>query len=350
MKHIKITFFLILIISISACSQPDQNNAGIGISAAVEQTQASLGTEIPTPNPTITTVPSPIPPTQTPAPIPTIVAPFAAEVTVASLGLRSGPSKFFPLIAYYPEGTTVIVSAQIPNSEWVYVTIADSVDDAWEADNNEIGWMSAVFLDIDEKYTGLPLMFFPDDQILVVYVFDTEGYPIYGVDVAVSFTEGGGSKRNDSYTDSVGVSLTYFPPGYFGQKVAISIAGIRCTSNIMNVDCKMTDYFYGKHYELADLPYSGFVDFTFEPATMHVTGYVINQFGTKVSGVQVRGQRPNDDAYSVTKTDNEGNFSLSIGPGVWDLFTRSYEPLADGDHYSLDTNIFNSETIILTAP
>ena len=350
MKQIKIILVLVLMILISACSASTNNNAGIEISTAAEQTQTSIGTNTPIPDPTNTLEPSPIPPTNTPVPTPTIVAPFTAEVSVTSLGLRSGPSKFFPLIAYYPEGTTVVVSAQIPSSEWVYVTIADSTDEAWAADSNEIGWMSAVFLDIDEKYIGLPLMYYLDDQILTVYVFDTEGYPVNNVNIAVIYKEAGVEYRHDSFSDSAGVSLTYFPAGYHGKVVSVEIVGTGCDSIIMDEDCKMTNHFYHKNYENAELPYSGFVDFTFETATKNLVGYVIDQYGTRVANVQVRGFRTDDGAYSVAYSDDEGNFSLPLGPGNWDIFTRSFNPTLEGDHYSLGETDEIPENVILTAP
>lgn len=350
MKLIKLILLTILIFSFSACTRSSQPSPTEGISAAAEQTQASIETETPTPTPTSTMVPTEIPPTATLVPTPTIVAPFSAQVRVASLGLRSGPSTFFPLLDYYPEGTNVIVSAQIPGSEWVYLTVADTSEDAWEATNNEIGWMSAQFLDIDEKYSGLPLMYYPDDQILVTYVFDTDGLPVNDITIAVSYTEGGGSNRNDSHSDSAGVSLTYFPAGYLGQEVAVSIAGLGCNSSIMNEDCKMTDYFTVKHYEMVTLPYEGFVDFTFETASIYVTGYVTNHFGNRVADVQVRGLRPEDEAYSTTYSDAEGNFTLPIGDGVWELFTKSYNPVLEGAHSDLDASEYNSEIINLFSP
>jgi uncharacterized protein YraI len=348
MKQIKMIFVIILIIFMAACTTADQNNDGLEISEAVQQTQAAIGTSTPIPDPTNTPIPSAIPPTNTPVPTPTIVAPFTAEVSVTLLGLRSGPSKFFPLIAYYPEGTTVVVSAQIPSSEWVYVTVADSTDEAWEADSNEIGWMSAVFLDIDEKYTGLPFVYYTDDQILTVNVFDTEGYPVNDVNVAVIYEEAGVEYRQDSYTDSAGVSLTYFPLGYHGKVVSVEIVATGCSSSIMNEDCQMIDHFYHSNFENAELPYEGFVDFTFEVASNHLVGYVIDQYGTRVSGVQVRGSRTDDDAYSIAYSDDEGNFILPIGPGNWDIFTQSFNPTIEGDRYSLVD--YNGETIILTAP
>jgi len=348
MKHIKFLLILFLVLFISACSQTTQNPDGNG-STTDDQPQASVETNTPVPEPTNTLAPTDVPPTITPEPTPVLVAPFTAEVTVASLGLRSGPSKFFPLLAYYPEGTTVVVSAQIPNSEWVYVTVADSTDAAWEAESNEIGWMMAVFLDIDEKYTYLPYMYYPSEQILVVYVFDTEGYPVDGVDIAVSYSQDGISNRQDSFSDSSGVALVYFPAGYHGKIVNVEIVGINCKSAIMDENCKMTDYFYKDHFSYAELPYSGFIDFNFEKSTTKVLGYVVDQFGTKVVDVQVRGTRISDGAYSVTRSNEEGNFVLPIGPGEWDIFTKSYDPELEGDHYSLPAD-YNGENVIITAP
>jgi hypothetical protein len=350
MKQIKMAFVLILIIFIAACTTVDQNNDGLSISEAVQQTQASIATNTPIPDPTNTPIPTAIPPTSTPMPTPTIVAPFTAEVSVSLLGLRSGPSKFFPLIGYYPEGTTVVVSAQVPNNEWVYVTVADSTDEAWEADSNEIGWMSAVFLDIDGKFTGLPLMYYPEDQTLTVYVFDTEGYPVNGVNVAVTYEEDGLKYRQDSYTDSAGVSLTYFPPGFHGKVVRVETVATRCDSTIMDKNCQMTDHFYHSNFENAELPYSGFVDFTFEVASNHLVGRVIDQYGTAVADIQVRGFRTDDGAYSVTWSDEEGNFSLPIGPGSWDIFTQTFDPALEGVHYSLVESEYNGDPVIITAP
>jgi hypothetical protein len=348
MKHYKFLSVLLIALIISACSPISPNSEG-NESSNGGQAEANVETNTPVPLPTNTPAPTDVPPTNTPEPTPVLVAPFTAEVSVTSLGLRSGPSKFFPLLAYYPEGTTVVVSAQTPNNEWVYVTVADSTEEAWEANSAEIGWMMAVFLDIDEKYTNLPFMYYPDDQILVVYVFDDEGHPVVGADVAVSFNESGQNFRQDSYSDSAGVALIYFPAGYHGKIVNVEIVGLMCTAAIMNDDCKMTDYFYKHAFTFAELPYSGFVDFTFEKSTTNVVGIVVDQFGTKVADVQVRGIRIGDGAYSVTRSDEEGNFVLPIGPGEWDIFTRSYDPVLESDIYSLPSD-YNSETVIITAP
>ena len=192
-------------------------------------------------------------------------------------------------------------------------------------------------------------MYYPSDQILVVYVFDTEGYPVDGVDIAVSYSQDGISYRQDSYSDSSGVALLYFPAGYHGKVVNVEAVGIMCTSVIMDENCQMTDYFYQTYFSYAELPYSGFVDFTFEKSTTNVVGIVVDQFGTKVANVQVRGIRLDDDAYSVTYSDDEGNFVLPIGSGNWDIFTRTYDPVLESDHYSLPSE-YNSETVIITAP
>lgn len=340
---------IILILILTACSSNSADLANNDNSNIEDPTPTISATNTPIPSPTKTPSPTEIPPTSTPEPIPTVVAPFVAEVSVASLGLRSGPSKFFPLLAYYPIGTTVVVSAQIPNSEWVYVTVANSTDDAWKAESNEIGWMMEIFLDIDEKYTGLPFMYYPIDQILVTYVFDTEGHPIDGANVAVSFTEDGISYRQDSFSDSAGVSLTYYPAGFMGKVVNVEIVGVRCDSVIMDNDCKMKDYFYLSTFSYAELPYSGFIDFKYEKSTISLTGYVINQFGNRVANVQVRGSRA-DGAYSMARSDQDGNFIMLIGDGDWDIFTRSYDPTVDGTYYSLNTSEGIPENIIITAP
>ncbi len=348
MKYYKYLLVLILALIISACSTISQNTEENGSSNG-GQAEASVETKTPVPEPTNTPAPTDVPPTNTPEPTPVLVAPFTAKVSVASLGLRSGPSKFFPLLAYYPEGTTVVVSAQIPNSEWVYVTVSDSTNEAWEANSNEIGWMMAVFLDIDEKYTNLPYMYYPSEQILVVYVFDTEGYPVNGVDIAVSYSQDDASFRQDSYSDPNGVALTYFPAGYHGKIVNVEAVGIMCSSVVMNEDCKMTDYFYKDYFSYAELPYTGFIDFNFEKSTSNVIGIVVDQFGTKVADVQVRGIRIGDGAYSVTRSDEEGNFVLPIGSGNWNIFTRSYDPVLESNIYSLPSD-YNGENVIITAP
>ena len=96
--------------------------------------------------------------------------------------------------------------------------------------------------------------------------------------------------------------------------------------------------------------YSGYVNFTFEVASHHLVGYVIDQYGTRVADVQVRGFRTDDDAYSITYSDEEGNFVLPIGPGNWDIFTQSFNPTLEGDRYSLVESEYEGDTVILTAP
>lgn len=296
--------------------------AGCGAETTMEPTVVvqPSATQVP-PTATATSIPpTPTelpPPTETPTPTPRPIATTRAEVGVTNLNLRAGPSTIYAILGSYPEGTEILVVARVPGNEWVRVQTEDGAS----------GWMAAELLDIADEVAYLPLEEVTESIVISGRVIDSDAKPVDGVDVAVLQRLTDVNLRTDAVTDQDGYFYAYIPTQSAGIWEA-QIVGVLCTSRIMDENCSLKDHFLYNYRVIFEPPPISPILFFYQVSDVQITGQLVNADGEPVS-LRVFAER-NDGAYAYAQADENGNFSIPAGPGIWRVYAIQYNPNLEG--------------------
>jgi hypothetical protein len=297
------------------------------IQTAIAETQAAEPTETNTAAPTetpeasATTGPT-VTRTQTPSQTPS--GPIDAEVAVLVLNMRDGPGTMHAVVGNYREGDPVTIVARALGNEWVKVDTAD----------DETGWMFTTFLQLQGDLDGVAVEPIPEFLTIVGQVHDTEGEPVDGVNIAVVSGTGASALRTDAFSDENGSFYAYIPEDLLGT-LDVSIVGVDCASRIMDEGCNIEGVFRLQGRTFVNIPQSEAILFEYEVATKVIEGTVVDENGDPVPDISVIGER-SDGAQSFVIADAEGNFSLPVGEGDWELYAVVFDPnRAEGERVAI---------------
>jgi hypothetical protein len=191
--------------------------------------QAPTPTFAPTSPPALPPAPTQTlaPPTATPLPSPTPFTPFDAATWVGKVNVRSNPGYLFDVITNVDTGTKFLVLGKSPGGEWIYVQVTP----------DSKGWVFARLLKSDQDMQLAPVVQPEDVQVIKGRVVDERGEPISGLQFSLIQGAGDTALRNDAITNASGEFFSFFPTKAAGIW-AVSYAGITCTSNMMDENCK----------------------------------------------------------------------------------------------------------------
>lgn len=331
---------MLLTILMSACS-PVVLTPSVGdIQTAIAQTEAAQ------PAVSDTVAPATATPKTSPTPFPsqtsTHSAPINATVNAAYVNIRSGPSMLFAVLQTLEQGDTISAQQRTKDNQWVKMVALD------EEGAQNSGWMSTLYLTFGKDINGLPVAEFPQEQILYGRVEDSQGNVIPGIGIAVIYRQDGLELRTDVQSDETGRFITFIPEDLKGT-LDVQIVGINCESPIMDALCNMSEYFQLDGREFVLLPQTEEVLFLYEKASTTLTGTVLNNKNQPVQNMVVVGIR-DDGAESSTRTNADGEFSLPVSEGVWQVFTVILNPRREGESVSVDITNEEPQSISLTTP
>ena len=266
----------------------------------------------PTPEPTETQIP-------TITPTPSYFSP--AYILSANLNLRTGPSTLFNVLDTYHQGDEVILQGRILEGDWVLVE-AERRDGTGRTFS---GWMSTALLDIKSNFNELPIIEFPEEQIIRGMVTDTEGAPINGVRVATIYEPSGEDRiQADNRTGLDGKFVVYVPEDINGP-LDMQIVHVACVSVIMEDDCTILQYFLAENRFFITMPPEEPVHFVYEKALVLLEGKVERLDGWGAPNVWVIGVREEDEVESKWFTEVGGRFYIPLGEGTWEVYAVWYE-------------------------
>jgi hypothetical protein len=320
------------------------------IQTAIAQTEAAkpspTQTEVPPTQeclpcqPATEALPSATPlPTTTPTPITS--DPFPARVIVSFLNMRGGPSTLFDVVDTFQEGDEVTAVERTIGGDWIHIQTGTGL-------TQKDGWMATQFLEFDGDPQTLPVVVFPEAQIVRGRVEDTTGAPVFGINIAVIYRTEEDELRHDAFSDEKGDFVVYLPENLLGL-LDISIVGISCESHIMDDDCQLSGYFKLEGRAFVNIPQEEAIIFLYEVSTVNIVGTVLDN-GTPVEGITVVAER-DDGAEAFIRTDEEGNFSLPVGEGIWEVYTVIFDPVREeGERTSVEVTNETPPSIELPVP
>ena len=220
-----ISGLLVILFSFGCQPQTPINPVTGAENPIIEQTIPAAPEAQPTAIPVIPTVT--MAPTAEPAPLS-----MEAEVAVATLNLRGGPSLLHNIISQYKQGEVVTVIARAPGNEWVKILAKD----------NKTGWMSVVHLTLKQDIGLLPIFEINESLVIKGNVVDASGNGIPGIQVAVTRLGGAQRVRVDGISLPDGAFYAYAPIEYQGTWLA-SVVGVNCESPIVDVNCRFAGVF-----------------------------------------------------------------------------------------------------------
>jgi len=315
LHHIGIS--LVLLFLFAACTSPSQSTPSAGdIQTAIAQTQSSkntLGASEKSPTPSGTLQPSATP-TNT---VPAYTGPISGRVSAFSVNLRNGPSTLYKVIGSYEGGTDLLVTSRVAENDWVEVKISD-----------QIGWMFTKLVDIYGDINSLPIITFPDSLAVRGRVEDTEGNPIQAITISAFYQSEQGELRVNVTSDQNGDFSIYLPQDLLGT-IEVQISGRGCLSKVVDLDCQLNGYIQLEDRTFITIPQQAEILFTFKPVNLALKGKVFNSDGTLVDGIDVAGVR-DDGAKTFARTNVNGEFSMPIDEGIWDIFSYTFNPEGEG--------------------
>jgi hypothetical protein len=247
MRSLTFVIILLLAIGLTGClpgnqqipeNEPDENIAAENVPFIPE----TLPTETPNP-PTATPIP-------TVEPAPQVIE---AEISAATLNLRSGPSMLHNIISQYQQGEIVKVLGRAPGNEWVKILAID----------NKTGWMFITHLTLNQNVEILPILEITESLVVKGKVVDASGNGIPGIQVAVTRLGGAQRVRVDGTSLADGTFYAYAPAEYQGTWIA-SVVGIDCASPIVDANCRYAGVFYPEEGINLVLPVFEEITFTYK--------------------------------------------------------------------------------------
>lgn len=275
---------------------------------------------------------------------PTKVAAIPATINVISQNMRSGPSTFFEIVNTYDQGVNVSATARTPDNNWVKVSVRDEEEDG----EIQTGWMAAEFLTAEKSFIDLPVETFPGDQVIQGMVEDQEGAPIPGVTIAVILRQNTFEQRADTVTNDDGEFIVYIPFDLTGT-LDVQVVGIECTSPIVDALCNLTEYFKVQGRTFVPIPQEEDIRFVYQKAEIFLDGTVEDDKGEGVAAIIVVGVR-DDGAETSARTNNEGEFSLPVAEGVWEVYSVTLDPREEGEVFNIEITDSTPPILTLSPP
>lgn len=277
----------------------------------------------PTPPPSTSTPPPDTPtPPPSPTPLPTeppqVSDPVAGTIGVEFLNLRAGPSTVHEPIATYAQDTPLTILALAEGGEWAKVQMEDGAE----------GWMYLEFLRYTPPEYPLPVAIFTNSLVISGRVVDSNGDPIDGIAIAVGQSFGDQFLRTDALSGEDGIFRAYLPQDSSGLWL-VEVVGVRCTSRIVDEECRLSGYFIVDDEVPVALPQTVPIEFVYEIATTTISGTVLNAQGRAVVGMSVHASRA-DGAFSWGISGGEGEFQIAASEGTWQVFTVTFNPRTEG--------------------
>jgi hypothetical protein len=336
MKRIGFVLLILLIAGQASACSPSQTAV---------PTEAVAATDTPEP-PKPTSTATAIPPTNTPQPTytatftatPHPVGTMNAQISSENLNLRAGPSTIYVILASYPKDTSLVVLGKAVGDEWVEVEMPDG----------KTGWMSVDLLVLDGEVAYLPIVDVPEGYLVTGQVIDSDAQPVDGADVAVLQRLSNTTLRSDSITNPEGYFYVYLPKQSIGYW-EVQVVGIGCSSRIVDDNCNLKGYFVYTYRQLIQIPPISPMVFLYQAATTQIVGTVSDAEGKPVSMRVFAGR--SDGAYSYTVASTDGNFSIPVGDGIWEVYAIQTSTNAEGEHVTV--NVYAGEEpapVALAAP
>lgn len=194
-----------------------------------------------TPTPGLTPIPptqSPPPQVTTPAVTATLPVPTTPAVTcqaivnVASINLRDGPGTTFAMLSKAAQGTLLTILGKAPGNDWVLA----------QTPGGQAGWAAVDFMSLLCKMENIPLKNIDFAYVIKGKVTESNGSPVDGIDIAVFQVDNGRELRTDAITTASGEFYAYLPASSKGGW-SVGMVGIKCTSRIMQTECKIKGRF-----------------------------------------------------------------------------------------------------------
>ncbi|TES90445.1 MAG: hypothetical protein E3J88_04125 [Anaerolineales bacterium] len=342
MKLYNFVLSLVVISLMAACTPTTPPTPSEGdIQTAIAKTQAAKK------SPTATTVS----PTQTETPQPTATptstpfpssGPIAGYINAFFLNLRSGPSTLFNVIGTYEERTEVLASARVAENDWIEVGVEDQNGEI------QIGWMAAVYLDLEGNVNGLPVVTFPESLTVRGRIQDTEGQPVGDITIAVVYPTQDIELRTNVISNPQGEFVAYLPQDLLGT-LFVQIAGRGCNSPVVDESCQLNGYIQLEDRTNISIPQQTEIVFLYEPVSLTLPGRVIDSNGIPIPGVFLAAVR-DDGAKSFGFTDQNGEFRIPIGEGMWGVYSFSFDPAGESQRVYLTVANTSPEPIEISSP
>jgi hypothetical protein len=307
--RIPIVTVLFVSLALTACQPTVLTPSPGDVQTAIALTEAALPEPSDTPAaPSATSEPTNTP-TVTPEPTNTPRGPIAGTVNAAFLNMREGPSTLFNIVNTYIQGDDLEAVARSADGDWLQVHMSD---------DDQVGWMATLFVDLAEDPEGLAVIVPPDSESMHGRVEDTDGNPIAFITIAVINREGSDELRADVRTTEDGNWTLLIPANSF-TLMDVQIVGYGCDSIIMDDDCNLIGYYELQGREFVNLPQENDVVFQFAAVQRTISGTVLDADGDPIADMLVVGER-DDGAETLTFTDADGSFVLGADSGTWEVY------------------------------
>jgi protocatechuate 3,4-dioxygenase beta subunit len=336
-----VSLIIIVVISVG-CGSAEATPSAADIQTAIAETLTAAPTQTNTPTPETEITPEPSPTQASPTPTTIPVRPVDAVVDVAFLNLREGPSTLFDRVETYEEGTNVVAVARVDDSSWVEVEI--------EAEDGTVtGWMFTEYLDFYGSVSQLNLARLPAAQTISGFVLDENSDPIEDVVIVVVYSDDDGDLLTNATTDQLGSFSSYIPDDMFGI-LSVEVISPLCGSMLVDESCQVSSHILLNNQVFVSVPQeSQEIIFIYETATYTLTGTVEDNNGQPVEDINITAQR-DDGALSYGYSDINGEFSLPISAGIWEIFAVEFNPRNEGDRLTITIADTLPDPITLSAP
>lgn len=334
--------FLALVVVFAGCRTEDTAPSAADIQTAIAQTLTAAPTITNTPTPEAEDTPEPSPTAERITPTPPPGRPVEATVDVAFLNMRSGPSTFFQVVDTLEEGTEVLAQSRLEDNTWVEVEI--------ESDDGVLsGWMFSDYLDFSGAISQLSVAAFPADQTITGLVQDEFQDPIEGVVIAIVLSDDDNDLRVDVSTDVLGRFKTFIPEGLTGI-LDVQVISPLCSSPLVDDDCQVSAHILLNNREFISIPQGNQeITFVYETAAYTLNGNVLNKTNQPVADINITALR-DDGAISYGISDENGDFSLPISEGIWEIYAVVFEPRDEGDPVTVTIADEIPDPVTLIAP
>ena len=335
-------FLIILILIVTACAPVELTPSVGAIQTAIAETELAMPKL--TNTPIVATATEGIVPSAIPAPSSTPLASVSifGSINVAFLNLRSGPSTLFDVLGTFPENTPVEILGKIENSDWTEVKITQ------EDESIITGWMSGDLIKIESDFNEIRVLDYTEAEYISGKINLISGDPIDNVSVTITHRINDVETRHYTPSNENGIFIAYYPEDMIGL-FDVQITGILCESSILDENCQLTDYFKFESRSFIEIPQTEEIQFFYEAATGVLSGSVVDSLGDPVPDFVVTAER-DDGAESSNRTDSEGNFSIPIGEGIWEVYALVVFPRNEGERLTVNITDSPPPAIELISP
>ena len=117
----------------------------------------------------------------------------------------------------------------------------------------------------------------------------------------------------------------------------------------MDANCEQTDYFRLEGRAFINIPQDQPLTFRYQEASVRLDGVVLDVFNNPEPDMVVVAVR-DDGAEAFVRTDAEGQFSLPLDEGLWEVYTVTFNPRREGERVNVEITDQTPEAIQLSAP